>query len=457
MSDTNEGFVKSFRECIFQLRNHPEQCKEAVELLNVHMKYHPLDETMLYEYMIVAFYAGENVDDIVVKVLNDKKCRLNDCLSNYKFYNTTITSLRKIEYTNKEGHYYSSTPSIMLCPDFMKKDFAKAKYIMNQRFVNYKIVDGNKYFYEEEPRHPLTFNRRLMLDENFEIIDNKKLKGNLEDIRIYEYDQNIYFSSSFLGHRNGEWGVSICTGLYPTEKNGKPSIGIVELKKGEEEKAAKDEEINEIEIEFDLLTTVKNENVEKNWALFEYNVDDSKELCFVYQWYPLVIGKINRDSFKKITIAGNVFGKEEVRNCYNLDFIDSVEMPYFFKNARGSTNCFNYFNRETNEVSETNGKDEESEANEKDELKGTLEKWFIVHIVSYEVPRHYYNAIAIFDEEMNLIRYSYPFKFSKDPIEYALGLIVTDSEVIISYSTWDKTSNVAIYDKKYIDSLIRYE
>lgn len=417
MSNENEPFLKSFYDCVFQLRNHPEQCKEAVELLKVHQKYHPLDEVMLYEYMIVGFYAKENVDDIIVQALNNKKCRISDCLMNYKFYDTMIQPLKTYRYTNKEGHYYSSTPSIILCPAFLSQKYPKAKYLMNQRFVNYKIVNDNVYFYEEEPKHPLTFNRRIMLDENFEIIENQKLKGNLEDVRLYEYNDNIYYSSSFLGHRDDQWGVSICVGLYPLGKDPKGK-----------------EESDEV-VDFDILTTSKKQNVEKNWVYFQYKpeFEEVEGLYLIYQWYPLVIGKVNYDKSSDMKIAGNEYGKVEQRKVYNLDFIDSVEMPYFFKDVRGSTNCHRYPNN------------------------GINENWFIVHIVSYEKPRHYYNVITVFDEDMNLLRYSYPFKLSKCPIEYALGLIVNDDHVIISYSTWDNTSNVSIYDKKYIDSIIRYQ
>jgi hypothetical protein len=431
MSDTNELFLKSFYDAIFQLRNHPAQCKEAVDLLKTHMKYHPLDEVMLYEYMIVGFYAKENVDDIIVQALNNKKCRIQDCMLNYKFYDTTIRHLSTFQYTTKEGSYYSSTPCIIDCPEELKVKKPQARFLMNQRFVNYKIVNDNIYYYEQEPKHPLTFNRRLLLDDNFQIIDNVKLKGNLEDVRLFDYKGKVYFSSSFLGHRDDQWGVSICTGTYPLHHNGnskgKEEAGGTE---GAEDTEGTDDEI----IEFDTLTTTKNQNVEKNWVYVKYKPESEQEegLYLIYQWYPLVIGKINKEKHKTINIVGNEYGKTEQRDCYNLDFIDSVEMPYFFKDARGSTNCHQYRYRDI------------------------IENWFIVHIVSYEKPRHYYNVFAVFDEDLNLLRYSYPFKLSKCPIEYALGLIVNEETVIISYSTWDNTSNVSIYDKKYIDSLIRY-
>ena len=55
---------------------------------------------------------------------------------------------------------------------------------------------------------------------------------------------------------------------------------------------------------------------------------------------------------------------------------------------------------------------------------------------------------------MNLLRYSAPFKFEGEPIEYCLGIIVEDEKVIVSYSTWDRTSKIAIYNKKYIFSKV---
>ena len=55
---------------------------------------------------------------------------------------------------------------------------------------------------------------------------------------------------------------------------------------------------------------------------------------------------------------------------------------------------------------------------------------------------------------MNLLRYSYPFKFEGEPIEYCLGIVVEDENVVLTYSTWDRTSKIAIYDKNYIFSKV---
>ena len=145
---------------------------------------------------------------------------------------------------------------------------------------------------------------------------------------------------------------------------------------------------------------------EKNWVF----VNLENETHIIYGWHPLQICKINRAT-------------------QSLDLVRKVdEMPKIFKHMRGSTNGSNF----------------------KDEI------WFITHIVSYEQPRHYYHSFVVFDKTMKLLRYSAPFKFEGECIEYTIGLIVEEDRVIVPYSTWDRTAKIAIYDKKYIDSVVKY-
>lgn len=144
-------------------------------------------------------------------------------------------------------------------------------------------------------------------------------------------------------------------------------------------------------------------NCEKKWVYFK-DIYDENQLKVVYKWHPLTIGNIT------------------VNN--NLNITEEKSMPLLFSRVRGSTCGFVY----------------------KDEI------WFVVHMVSYENPRQYYHLIVVFDDKMNLLRYTAPFKFAGTPIEFCLGLVVEDVRVIMTYSTWDRTSNVSIYDKNYIES-----
>ena len=145
---------------------------------------------------------------------------------------------------------------------------------------------------------------------------------------------------------------------------------------------------------------------EKNWVYFRYK----NENHVIYKWSPIHICKINS-------------------NTNELDIVEIKEgMPKIFLHVRGSSPGFKFYN----------------------------EYWFLLHIVSFETPRHYYHILAIFDNEMNFKKHSAPFKFEGESIEYSLGLVVEDERVIIPYSTWDRTTKIAVYDKNLINERIKY-
>lgn len=157
----------------------------------------------------------------------------------------------------------------------------------------------------------------------------------------------------------------------------------------------------------DLKQYFKHTNCEKNWVFVDYK----NYIHIIYEWFPLKLCKL-KDS--------------------ELYVVEVKQMPKIFSRVRGSSCGFHYKNELETEI------------------------WFISHIVSYETPRHYYHIISVFDINMNLLRYSAPFKFEGDPIEYSLSIVVENDRVLINYSNWDRTTKIGIYDKKYIDSLIKY-
>jgi hypothetical protein len=153
----------------------------------------------------------------------------------------------------------------------------------------------------------------------------------------------------------------------------------------------------------EILKIDGQKGCEKNWVFYAAD-------SLVYSWFPLILGKIS-DTGTKMTV---------------LDFVSIKNMPKMFEYIRGST-CGVSFNSEI---------------------------WFITHMVSYEQPRAYYHCFVVFDENMNLLRVSSPFKFSNNFIEYCLGFIIENEQVIISYSEWDRTTKINVYDLKYIQSLL---
>jgi tetratricopeptide (TPR) repeat protein len=151
----------------------------------------------------------------------------------------------------------------------------------------------------------------------------------------------------------------------------------------------------------ELTTDFSNSDCEKNWVF----VDFKKETHIVYKWNPLQICKLDKSSNK-------------------IKLVETRELPRIINHVRGSSSGFTY-NTSDN----------------------TSEIWFVVHLVSYEQPRHYYHMIAVFDTDMQLLRYSAPFKFDTEPIEYCLSLIVEDVMSLMNYNTYDMTTRIGIYDK----------
>jgi len=64
--------------------------------------------------------------------------------------------------------------------------------------------------------------------------------------------------------------------------------------------------------------------------------------------------------------------------------------------------------------------------------------------------------IVVLNTECELLRYSAPFTFEGECIEYCLSILVEQDRVLMNYSTWDRKTNIGIYDKKYINTLMVY-
>ena len=249
--------------------------------------------------------------------------------------------------------------------------------------------------------YSITPNGSYLNCEKHIITNNKYVEMDKHlDIKMEKMFDIEYKNSRFLGIEDIR--------IFPNDNNkGLIYIGTTQHKNGNIGMVAGDYDpkvdvITGIEIEPSFC----NESCEKNWAYVNYK----NENHLIYKWNPLQICKIN-----------------DFTNM--LDLIETKpNMPKIFKHTRGSTPGV--------------------------EFNGEL--WFILHIVSYETPRHYYHIFAVFDKNMNFLRQSAPFKFEGECIEYCIGLVVEADRVLTTYSAWDRTTKLAVYDKSYIDSILIY-
>lgn len=139
---------------------------------------------------------------------------------------------------------------------------------------------------------------------------------------------------------------------------------------------------------------------EKNWSFCQ--VKD--KLLVIYSWYPLKVCTI--DYSKRI-----------------LKLLWERKMPKPFMNYRGST-CG---------------------------IQIGDEIWFIIH-----TKRTFYHSFIIFDINLNLIKSSQLFKFQNFRIEYCLGFVFLNNQLIISYSCLDRKRFISIYELKDIQNNLKW-
>ena len=366
---------------------------------------------LYYEYTIFAAYLGiKNINNEIIQVLNNSldTAVSNNLLCNMKFYKDILIPSKKIVLdntyntiiNNENIKFQSSSSCIIINPDKTKNT-----YYMNIRYVNYLINENGQYLNCE--KHIITTNKFIEITSDFQLVNERwfdlkydgRLYMGIEDVRIFNDDNTndlLFIGTGYHKVNN----IGIVNGIY---------------------------NLNSSELIYNEVTpSFCKSTCEKNWVYVDYQ----NSTHIIYNWHPLNICKIDTESNALIEV-------------------EKKKTPLIFSRIRGSTCGFKYIKnmdtqKSNNILNNISIKMEE------------IELWFVVHIVSYEQPRHYYHMIVVFDNNLNLLRYSAPFKFEGDCIEYCLGIVVEDKQIILSYSNWDRTTRLGIYDKKYIDSIVKY-
>jgi tetratricopeptide (TPR) repeat protein len=347
-----------------------------------------------YEYSIIAAYIGiHNIDYEVVKVLNNSRdsIEINNMLSNMKFYKNDLTLSTKMIIDNTIEININNEPTT-----FYSSSSCLIPNTKNDTTNGYKMNIRYVNYYIDSNGSYLNCDKYIISINKYIEFDNN-FNIICEKMMQLNFEDRRYMGVEdvriFNDVETNEL-LFIGTGFHQCNQ-----IGIVNGKYDIENCIMN---YNEIRPNFN------NSSCEKNWVFLNYKGSTH----IVYDWHPLRICKMNE-------------------KMNDLSLVEKKETPKFFSHIRGSSSGFTYTNK-----------------------NGNSEIWFVAHIVSYESPRHYYHVIIVFDDNMSLLRYSAPFKFEKVPIEYCLSIVVEDERVLMNYSTWDRTTRIGVYDKKYIDSLV---
>lgn len=341
-----------------------------------------------YEYTIFAFYLGiHNISKQAVAVLNN--CKDNTIIVNL-FQNMQFYR----EFPKKKDVIDLSISIEREIAGKMATLASSSSCLIpnkngNGYLINYRFVDyriTDNGSYICHENKIVTINKYAELDNNFITIPGSEIVFEENDYSRLYTGVEDIRIFDYIDKQGNSDLKFIGTGYHKDD-----TLGIV---------------IGNYKTDIPVLTPTEikcgfaNTGCEKNWCFVNYGGDT----CVIYKWFPLQICKINSET--------NILESFEIKQG----------LPMIFRHMRGSTSGFSY----------------------NDEI------WFVTHIVSYEQPRKYYHCICIFDQNMNLKKYSAPFKFDGEHIEYCVSIVVEEDRVIIPYSTWDRTTKIAVYDKKYL-------
>ena len=287
---------------------------------------------------------------------------------------------------NKNIHLFSSSPTII--------DISNDKFLLNIRWINYSYnKDGSK---KTIPSQWVSLNSRFIMDEQFNKISEEQFLSNnfeiekqywgigLEDIRLFFHKNKMFYISTYFDNKRKI--TSTASNIYMDSNANSLIINNHNF------------ELKRTIILPNNYDTDKIKIPEKNWSLFDYN----DELCIIYNWFPLQIGKIDYES-----------------NLMNIIEI-KYDVPQCFKDTRGST-CGYRYNHEI---------------------------WFVVHKAQSYMKKffNYQHYFVIFDLNMNLLRYSELFKIEGEKVEFCIGLVLKKDNLILSYSILDTISKVSVYN-----------
>ena len=384
-----------------------------------------------YELSILGYY--NNYPDtykVINRLMNYTNQSYNNLLSNYKFYCPKLSSdtymIKKIgdldlntnvNVCGTEYEMYGSNPCIFKMKTFTENENPTYKYMVNIRFVNYKINGNGNYNFSVNDGKIVTVNKIYELDDDLNIkqirvcdipTNNNLRYVGIEDIKPY---CNLDNTNSNLS--SNKYPIISFLGTCQNPITHKLNIGYGEINMNE----IQDNNGNETNIiktiSYKSVNTPYNKECEKNWVFYGDN-------NIIYQWYPLITGKIiKRDNNDNTNDNDN-----DNDNEFMFNKEKEIEMPPFFQQVRGSSNGYTF----------------------NDEI------WFICHVVEYCQPREYYHFFAIFDKNtMTIKKWSKLFKYEGEKIEYSLGLIVEEKRIIVSYSKWDSNPCIAIYNKEKVE------
>ena len=177
----------------------------------------------------------------------------------------------------------------LMLPSSSSYIFYEGKHILNTRFVNYSFTPEGRYDIRHPNRTLLTRNIRSYLDvdlvpwcygkmsdETVELESYDRFSHGLEDMRLFEYDNKLYFVASNANYSPND-KIRIIMGEYNHNTLSYSNCRVLE--------------------------PPTDTHCEKNWV----PITTSRGLGFIYSWYPFRIGCLDENNKLEIISENPVY------------------------------------------------------------------------------------------------------------------------------------------------------
>ena len=251
-----------------------------------------------YEFSILAYYLKMPVDHKNYLKLIFSGHMKDNVFENYKFYQLRLADLPGVTVTDftetatkniggRDDTFVSSSPSLLKMG---------GGYLMNVRYVNYKIHPDGSYKFMHDDGKITTLQKTVILDKDFKPLQttwidkvqnpNLRYQG-VEDVKIFMDEGKLVYLGT-VEHPDTH-NVTVGYGVYDNDML-KPTA----------------------------CTSPLGNGCEKNWVF----CSGPEKTQIVYSWSPLTFGRLEGDKY--------------------ITERQDKDVPAFFKDVRGSSNGFTF-------------------------------------------------------------------------------------------------------------------
>ncbi len=309
------------------------------------------------------------------------------CLMNNYFSKNTISDFKLNIESNNNNINYNSLPILVSYPEYRTE---QSKSINKHYSKLYKEINiYNYYLLNSIKTSKFNYNLCNFIKKNdsFIII----AENNINKIKYVQFEINIdlnKINNDVNVKNNNIFNIKLFNYNNEIYYTG----NIINIKDNTLSLSFNKYDINTKE----FIPNIFSSDRYNIWSLFNYN----NKIAAIYSWYPLNICNIDVNE-NKLT---------------NIKYI--YKLPEIFKNINDSTNGFNYNN----------------------------EIWFVLQLHQMnDMYENYQHFFAVFDNNMNLIKYSELFKLANLNIEKCNGIIIENDNIILSY-TIESNSYISKYN-----------